>query len=76
MWWRAAAPRARREELREQRKAEQELVREREKLKSQHHLATLAAPEARGDLEGAEKVRAPLADTQQAIETVDYVNGT
>lgn len=66
--------RARREELREQRKAEQELAREREKLEKerQHYLAALAALEARGDIEGAAKVRAQLADTEQAIETVDY----
>ncbi|WP_131104676.1 DUF4041 domain-containing protein [Ornithinimicrobium sufpigmenti] len=68
------ADRARREELREQRKAEQELAREREKLEKerQHYRAALAALEARGDSEGAERVRAQLAETEQAIETVDY----
>lgn len=68
------AERARREELREQKKAEQELAREREKLEKerQHYLAALAALEARGDLAGAEQVRAQLAETEQAIESVDY----
>jgi hypothetical protein len=68
------AERARREELREQKKADQELAREREKLQKerQHYTAALAALEARGDLEGAAQVRAQLADTEQAIESVDY----
>lgn len=68
------ADRARREELREQRKAEQELAREREKLEKerQHYLAALAALAARGDVEGADKVRAQLTDTEQAIQSVDY----
>lgn len=68
------ADRARREELREQRKAEQELARERDKLEKerQHYLAALAALEARGDVEGVEKIRIQLADTEQAIQTVDY----
>ncbi|GAA1173575.1 hypothetical protein GCM10009584_13370 [Ornithinimicrobium humiphilum] len=68
------AERARREELREQKKAELELAREREKLEKerQHYVSALVALEARGDTEGAEKIRAQLAETEQAIETVDY----
>lgn len=68
------ADRARREELREQRRAEQELAREREKLEKerQHYLAALSALEARGDAEGAERIRAQLGETEKAIETVDY----
>ncbi len=66
--------RAHREELREQRKAEQELQRQKEKLEKEksHYLATLAALEAKGDLEGAERVRERLADVDKAIDDVDY----
>lgn len=66
--------RAHREELREQRKAEQELQRQKEKLEKEksHYLSTLAALEAKGDLEGAERVRERLADVEKAIDDVDY----
>lgn len=66
--------RAHREELREQRKAEQELARQKEKLEKErsHYLATLAALEANGDAEGAQRVRDRLADVDKAIEDVDY----
>lgn len=68
------AERAERERLREQRKAEQELAREREKLEKEraHYLSALAAFEARGDAAGAEQARAQIADTERAIEDVDY----
>lgn len=66
--------RAHREDLREQRKAEQELARQKEKLEKEksHYLATLAALEEKGDAEGAERVRERLADVDKAIEDVDY----
>lgn len=66
--------RAHREELREQRKAEQELARQKEKLEKEksHYLSTLAALEAKGDVEGADRVRERLADVDKAIEDVDY----
>jgi len=66
--------RARREELREQRKAEQELAREKERLEKErnHYQNALAALEAKGDLEGAERLREKLEDVQKAIDNVDY----
>ncbi len=66
--------RAQREELREQRRAEQELAREQEKLEKEraHYSSTLAALEANGDNEGAERVRARLADVARAIADVEY----
>lgn len=66
--------RARRDELREQRKAEQELAREKEKLSKErdHYSNALAALEEKGDIEGAERLRAKLADVTKAIEDVDY----
>lgn len=66
--------RARREELREQRKAEQELAREKERLEKErsHYSNALAALEAKGDLEGAERLREKLADVDRAITDVDY----
>ncbi len=66
--------RAHREELREQRKAEQELARQKEQLEKEraHYLSTLATLEAKGDAEGAQRVRDRLADVDKAIEDVDY----
>ncbi|EPD85162.1 hypothetical protein HMPREF1529_01777 [Microbacterium sp. oral taxon 186 str. F0373] len=66
--------RARRDELREQKKAEQELAREKERLQKErtHYLNALAALEANGDLEGAERLRAKLGDVEHAVENVDY----
>jgi uncharacterized protein YfcZ (UPF0381/DUF406 family) len=66
--------RARRDELREQKKAEQELAREKERLQKEraHYLNALAALQANGDLEGAERLRAKLEDVEHAIENVDY----
>lgn len=68
------AERAHREELREQRKAEKELQAEKERLEKErtHYLNTLAALEAKGDQEAAERLRAKLADVEHAIENVDY----
>jgi hypothetical protein len=63
-----------RERLREERKLQQEIQRERERLRKeeQHYANALAALEAKGDLEGAERMRGQLADIAKAIEDVDY----
>jgi hypothetical protein len=63
-----------REELRQQRQAEQELAREKEKLEKErtHYANVLATLLANGDAEGAERMRAQLADVDLAIENVDY----
>lgn len=68
------ADRAHREELREQRKAEKELAAEKARLEKErgHYANTIAALEANGDIEGAERMRARLADVEHAIENVDY----
>ena len=66
--------RERRAELREQRKAEQELAREHERLEKErsHYQSVLAALEAGGDVDGAERMREKLADVDRAIAEVDY----
>lgn len=66
--------RARRESLREQKKAAQELNREMERLQKErtHYLNALASLEDNGDLDGAERLREKLADVEHAIENVDY----
>ncbi|MGL3200101.1 MULTISPECIES: DUF4041 domain-containing protein [Curtobacterium] len=66
--------RERRAELREQRKAEQELHAERERLEKErgHYLATLAALEANGDAEGVARIRLKLEDVDRAVADVDY----
>ena len=66
--------RERRAELREQQKAEAELRREKERLEKERaqYLATIAALEANGDTEGAERIRAKLTDVDRAINDVDY----
>lgn len=68
------AERAHREELREQRKVEQELKAAREKLEKErtHYANAIAALEAKGDLEGVARLREQLADTDRAIADVDY----
>ncbi|WDH77790.1 DUF4041 domain-containing protein [Microbacterium esteraromaticum] len=68
------ADRAHREELREQRKAEKELAAEKVRLEKErgHYANTIATLEANGDHEGAERMRARLADVEHAIENVDY----
>lgn len=68
------AERARREELREQKRAEQELQAERARLEKErsHYENALAALEAKGDLEGAARMREQIADTERAISDVDY----
>jgi hypothetical protein len=66
--------RERRAELREQQKAEAELRREKERLEKEraHYLTTLAALEANGDADGAERIRTQLSDVDRAINDVDY----
>lgn len=68
------AERAHREELREQRKAEKELLAEKARLEKErsHYENTIVALEQNGDFEGAERMRARLADVDHAIENVDY----
>lgn len=65
--------RERRQELREQKQAEQELAREREKLDKErsHYSNVLATLLAKGDEEGADRMRAQLAEVEHAIENVD-----
>ena len=66
--------RERRAELREQQRAAAELRREKERLEKEraHYQATLAALEANGDTEGADRIRAQLTDVDRAINDVDY----
>lgn len=66
--------RERRQELREQKQAEQELAREKERLEKEraHYANVLATLIANGDQEGAERIRAQLADVEEAIQNVDY----
>lgn len=68
------AEREKREQLREERKLQQEIQRERERLQKeqQHYTNALAALEAKGDLEGAARMREQLGDIAQAIEDFDY----
>lgn len=63
-----------RERLREERKAQQELERERQRLQKEqsHYANALAALEANGDVEGAQRLRDQLADVEKAIADVDY----
>lgn len=60
--------------LREERKAQQEMERERARLEKEqaHYRNALAALEAKGDEEGAARLREQLADIDRAIEDVDY----
>lgn len=68
------AERERRAELREQKKVEDELRRERERLQKErdHYANALAALQARGDVAGAEALQAKLADVDKALVDVDY----
>ncbi len=69
-----AVERERREELREQRKVQQELQAARAKIEKEltHYSNAVAALEASGDSAGAERLRAKLADAQRALADVDY----
>jgi hypothetical protein len=63
-----------RERLREQRKLEQEIAREKARLdkERQHYANALQALVENGDTEGAERMRAQLEDVDKAIAEVDY----
>lgn len=63
-----------RERLREQRKFEQEIQRERERLQKEqaHYENALAALEAKGDTDGAARMREQLDEIAKAVEDVDY----
>lgn len=63
-----------RERLREQRKLEQEIARERARLdkERQHYANALQALVDQGDSEGAERLRSQLEDIDKALEQVDY----
>jgi len=66
--------RARRDELREQKKAEVELTREKERLEKErnHYLNAIATLEEKGDLEAVARLREKLSDVDRAIRDVDY----
>lgn len=68
------AERVERERLREERKVQQEIDRERARLEKerQHFANALAVLVAKGDDAGAERLREQLSDVQRAIEDVDY----
>lgn len=63
-----------RERLREERKVQQEIERERARLEKerQHYANALAALVAKGDEAGAARLQDQLKDVQRAIEDVDY----
>jgi len=60
--------------LREERQAQAEFQRQREKLEREraHYANALAALEAKGDTEAAERLRTELGEIDKAIEDVDY----
>lgn len=62
------------ERLREERKAQQEMERERNRLEKEkaHYTNALAALEAKGDVDGASRMRDQVAEIEQAIQDVDY----
>lgn len=66
--------RAAREALREQRKVEAEMARERKRLEKErdHYANALATLRANGDLEGAARLEVELGDVERAISDVDY----
>jgi len=63
-----------RERLREERKAQQEIERERARLEKerQHYANALETLIASGNEGGADRLRAQLAEVDQAIKTVDF----
>ena len=66
--------RAEKERLREERKVQQEIERERARLEKerQHYANALEALLAKGDEEGAARLREQLGEIDHAIEDVDY----
>ncbi len=63
-----------RDRLREERKVQEEMRRERERLEKegQHYLNALSALESSGDIESAERLHAQLSEAEKAIADVDY----
>ena len=68
------AERVERERLREERKVQQEIDRERARLDKErkHYMNALKALIEKGDVAGAERLRAELKEVDKAIEDVDY----
>jgi hypothetical protein len=68
------AERLDRERLREERKVQREIERERARLEKerQHYVNALNALVKNGDAEGADRMRAQLSDVDRAIDDVDY----
>lgn len=68
------AERVERERLREERKVQMEIERERARLEKerQHYTNVLEALVAKGDDDGAARLREQIGDVQRAIEDVDY----
>lgn len=62
------------ERLREERKLQQEIEREKARLvkEQSHYQNALQALIDKGDIEGADRMRAQLEDIEKAIEDVDY----
>ncbi|MFF2605819.1 DUF4041 domain-containing protein [Arthrobacter koreensis] len=68
------AERERRADLREERRVALELAQAKEKLEKElsHYQSTLSALEAKGDMEGAARMRVLVEDAERAIADVDY----
>ena len=68
------AERERKAELREQKRVEAEIRAEKERLEKErsHYVNSIAALQAKGDLDGAARLQEKLADVDRAIEDVDY----
>lgn len=68
------AERERKAQLREERRVEQEIRKEQERLEKErtHYLNSIAALEAKGDADGAARLRTELEDVDRAIADVDY----
>lgn len=66
--------RAERERLKEERRAQQEIEREKARLEKekQHYLNALSVLEAKGDLDGASRLREQISDVDKAIQDVEY----
>lgn len=63
-----------RQRLREQKKLEQEIAREKDRLdkERQHYANALEALIEKGDTEGVDRLRAQLEEIDRAVEEVDY----
>ena len=69
-----AAERLERERLREERKVQQEIARERARLEKEkaHYANALDALEKKGDAVAADRLRAEIEELDKAIQDVDY----